>query len=85
MKRPKFGTKRAIRVLLESTDPDELYWELSRLLAWTFLDQKRGKKPRDAKNARHVGHIILSQRVHENWLDIEKGSINENGGCPALC
>lgn len=78
MKRPKFGTKKAIRVLLQSTDPDELYWELSRLLAWAFLDQKTGTRPRDAKNARHVGHIILSQRVHENCPDIEKGSINEN-------
>lgn len=78
MKKPRFSTKEAVRVLSQRNDPAELYWEVFRLLAWAFLDQKTGKQPRDARNARHVGHIILSKRLHGHWRDVENGSINDD-------
>lgn len=77
MKMVGFSTKETVNVLSESNDPAELYWAVFRLLAWAFLDQKTGKQPRSARNARHVGHIIISKRLHENWQEIEKGSIND--------
>ncbi len=78
MKKATFSTKAAVLVLSRSNDPHELYWHVFRLLAWAFLDQKNGKQPRSARNARHVGHIILSKRLHEHWRDVDSGSINED-------
>jgi hypothetical protein len=77
MKKVEFSTRETVRVLSESNDPAELYWAVFRLLAWAFLDQKTGKQQRGARNARHVSHILLSKRLHENWIEIEKGSIND--------
>ena len=70
----KFSVRKAITALSKSDDRREIRWRLSRALAWAFLDQKTQKKPRRAKNAQHVGQIILSQSIAEQWPDIKQGT-----------
>ena len=70
----KFSVRKAITALSKSDDRREIRWHLSRALAWAFLDQKTQKKPRRAKNAQHVGQIILSQWMAEQWPDIKQGT-----------
>ena len=74
----KFSIRKAVNVLFTGDDPRELLWHLSRSLAWAFLDQKLGQQPRRARNAKHIGHIILSRWIHRRWSEMEKGQIDDD-------
>jgi len=70
----KFVVKKAVIALAENDDRDSLFWNLSRLLTWAFLDQKKGSEKRNARNARHVAFFILHAEMHDRWSEIQAGT-----------
>jgi hypothetical protein len=62
-----FKVADAIEALASKKDPEILFFHLGRCLAWAFLDQQKGdrsKRKNRARNARHVGRILLGRKIH---------------------